>query len=143
MKHLSQLSLILATVAVSTLAFANVYVDKFSKIDADHDGKITAAENKEAASSKYPTMDANKDGRTTVTEVEKVWTTQIDGKVSKATVNTRASTMDTNQDGNVSSGEFLKMADDVFKKMDTDQNGSLSEVELASQTQDSMKSNRR
>lgn len=61
-----------AGLAFAGVAFANPNEgdDKFRKMDADNDGRVTAAEHAAAAQDMFAMMDANRDGAVTMEEMK-------------------------------------------------------------------------
>jgi Ca2+-binding EF-hand superfamily protein len=103
-------------------------------MDANGDGQVSRDEHTLAAKKMFDTMDADKDGKVTATEMEAAHA-QIAGKDAKKmkghmTAADKIKKVDANGDGMLSVAEHGTGADTMFDKMDTDKNGSLSKAEL-------------
>lgn len=60
----------LAAVACSGVALAKDADDKFRKMDANNDGRVTAQEHATAAQQMFTEMDTNRDGAVTMAEMK-------------------------------------------------------------------------
>lgn len=101
---------------------------RFDKVDADHDGVVTADEYVAAARALYAQFDAKHDGRVTAAEIESSPRTQERAvRVAEHLVKH----MDTNGDGLVSQDEFLAAARTRFARIDRNGDGFIDADEAA------------
>jgi Ca2+-binding EF-hand superfamily protein len=90
-----------------------------SKIDTDHDGSVSLAEAKAAASAKFDALDTDKEGTLDVNELTGVLSP---GAVKKA---------DKDKDQTLDKVEFLALVEQKFKAADKDHDGTLDPTELS------------
>jgi len=130
MKPSSRLAL--ALVAVTALApSAWSAGDTFSKMDADGDGRVTAAEHARGARAMFIAMDRNGDGRVTAEEM-----TAAQPAVGSGTAESRAlpaadkiRAVDRNHDKVLTLREHVAWAREMFARMDGNRDGRLDEAE--------------
>lgn len=138
---------------VSGIALAGGGKDDHMKMmDADGDGKVTAAEHATGAKTMFTKMDANQDGRVTATELEAAqpmmkghkdkMATNEDGhdKENAADKNygkggmmsaaEKIAKIDTNGDGALTAEEHAAGSKKMFTKMDLDKDGALTAQEM-------------
>jgi Ca2+-binding EF-hand superfamily protein len=105
---------------------------QFSMMDADGDGKISAAEHAAGAKKMFETMDADKDGKVTAKEMETAHQ-QVTGdqaKKSEMSAADKIKMIDTNGDGVISTDEHIAGGKKMFDMMDTNKDGFLTKAEL-------------
>jgi EF hand len=90
-----------------------------SKIDTDHDGTVTLAEAKAAASAKFDALDTDKEGTLDSHELTGILSPSA---VKKA---------DKDKDDTLDKAEFLVVVETMFKMADHDQDGTLDAKELS------------
>lgn len=124
-------------IAGALLAFqavANPDIDKeFATMDANHDGKISAAEHAAGAKAMFEKMDANHDGKVTAAEMTAAHEA-ITGQAAKKSDMSAADkikAIDTDGDGVLTADEHAKGAAAMFAKMDTNKDGFLAKEEMA------------
>jgi Ca2+-binding EF-hand superfamily protein len=126
--------------------------ERFQKMDANHDGRLTldelSAVRKEQAAEHFAKQDKNGDGQLSRAEVTKMPDAVFarldqngDGQLSKDELSQKAAQFeehaqkdfqraDTNSDGAISSDEALAQADKRFARMDKNGDGLLTKDEL-------------
>jgi Ca2+-binding EF-hand superfamily protein len=90
-----------------------------SKIDTDHDGTVTLAEAKAAASTKFDALDTDKEGTLDAHEVTGILSPSA---VKKA---------DKDKDATLDKTEFLALVEKMFNMADHDHDGTLDAKELS------------
>jgi len=90
-----------------------------SKVDTDHDGSVSLAEAKAAASAKFDALDTDKEGTLDVNELTGILSPNA---VKKA---------DKDKDQTLDKGEFLALVEKMFKAADQDHDGTLDPTELS------------
>ena len=106
--------------------------DKLDRLDADKDGKITAAEYTAGAKTSFDKLDANADGKVTAAEMDAAYTTSKPG-VGAAKVPSSAEkikSLDTDGDGALSSVEHEAGSRTMFDQLDANKDGSLTAEEI-------------
>lgn len=115
-------------------AAANPVIDKeFSAMDANQDGKVSAAEHAAGAKAMFEKMDANHDGKVTAAEMtaaHKAITGQSAKKPDMPAAD-KIKAIDANGDGVLSAEEHAKGSAAMFAKMDANKDGFLSKEEMA------------
>jgi len=124
--------------------------DHMKMMDADSDGKVTAAEHADGAKKMFGKMDADKNGRVTAAEMDAAHpmmkhhkdhdqaSARSDDKAhgDKAhggkmmSSSEKIATMDANSDGQLTAEEHAAGAKKMFTKMDRDSDGTLTAQEL-------------
>ena len=106
--------------------------DKLDRLDADKDGKITAAEYTAGSKTSFDKLDANADGKVTAAEMDAAYTTSKPGVgAAKAPSSAeKIKTLDTDGDGSLSSVEHEAGSRTMFDQMDADKDGSLTAAEI-------------
>ena len=107
-------------------ALAHGTPEDIEKLDANHDGAVTAAEFEAGALDHWAKCDANHDGKATMDEMK----AQMAAMMAKHEPDMFAKS-DANGDGVLEKTELAKMPAPMFKKLDTDKNGTLSPAEMA------------
>jgi Ca2+-binding EF-hand superfamily protein len=114
-------------------------------MDANHDGKVSAAEHEAGAQEMFKGMDANQDNRVTAEEMD---ATQKPFKSHDASHGNghelssaeKIKVIDTNGDGALTAQEHAAGAKTMFTKMDTDKDGNLTAAEIKTGHQQMMMS---
>lgn len=109
-------------------------------MDADHDGKITAAEHAAGSKKMFEKMDGNHDGRVTAVEMDagqKAMKGQDATQRSMAST-TKIKTVDINEDGILTDEEHAAASQRMFEKMDADRDGKVTAAELDAGHEDAM-----
>ncbi len=105
----------------------------FSKMDANKDGMVSAAEHAAGARQMFDTMDANKDGRVTAAEMDAAHQRVTGAKATKGELTSaeKIKVIDKDGDGVLTAEEHAAGSQSMFQKMDTNKDGFLTKVELA------------
>ena len=115
-------------------AAANPAIEKeFAAMDADHDGKVSAAEHAAGAKAMFEKMDANHDGKVTAAEMTAAHLA-ITGQAAKKSDMSAADkikAVDGDGDGVLTADEHAKGSAAMFAKMDANKDGFLSREEMA------------
>jgi Ca2+-binding EF-hand superfamily protein len=90
-----------------------------SKIDTDHDGSVSLAEAKAAASAKFDALDTDKEGTLDASELTGILSPNA---VKKA---------DKDKDETLDKSEFLTLVEKMFEAADQDHDGTLNPAELS------------
>jgi EF hand len=107
--------------------------EKLTRIEAegDGDGRISATEHAAGAQKRFETMDADKDGKVTASEISAshgaesvAWAKH---KMSSAD---KINKFDTNDDGALTAAEYADGSQKMFRKLDVDADGYLSAAEM-------------
>jgi len=131
MKKHSLLTLVLGcfSLAAFTSAGASEAEDKFKQMDANGDGRVTAAEYERFHEMKFQRSDLDRDGKLSAAECESA--EAMDGrKVDKQAVATHLRIVDTDADGQISKSEADTYARSTFARADRNGDGALSEGEF-------------
>jgi Ca2+-binding EF-hand superfamily protein len=132
MKNLKRYAIaaVVGSFALSGAALAGD--DKLDRLDADKDGKITAAEYTAGAKTSFDKLDANADGKVTAAEMDAAYTTSKPGvgaaKVPSSAEKIKA--LDTDADGALSSVEHEAGSRTMFDQLDANKDGSLTAEEI-------------
>lgn len=125
---------LIAGALLSLQAVANPEIDKeFSAMDADHDGKVSAAEHAAGAKAMFDKMDANHDGKVTAAEMtaaHKAITGQHAARSDMSAAD-KIKVVDSDGDGVLTADEHAKGSASMFAKMDANKDGFLSREEMA------------
>lgn len=126
--------LIVAVALFAGNVFAAKAADNFKELDANSDGRVTAAEYERANASKFTLADGNRDG--TLTKGELVGFMVDDkGKSGKAAENKAAakiSKLDVNGDGMLTRDEYSQGFKQQFTAIDKNTDGALTIEEMES-----------
>ena len=119
--------------------------DKLDRLDADKDGKITAAEYTAGSKTSFDKLDANADGKVTAAEMDAAYTTSKPGVgAAKAPSSAeKIKTLDTDGDGSLSSVEHEAGSRTMFDQLDANKDGSLTaeEIKAGHEAKEGTKSN--
>jgi Ca2+-binding EF-hand superfamily protein len=111
---------------------AGTVESEMKRMDANADQRVSPDEHAAYASSKFDSMDTDKDGRVTAVEMQAAHEKM--GKKAKGTsASDKIKSMDTNNDGALSADEYTAGKRSKFDAMDTNTDGFLSKTELASE----------
>jgi Ca2+-binding EF-hand superfamily protein len=115
-------------------AAAPASVDKeFSMMDANKDGKVSAAEHAAGARSMFEQMDADRDGKVTAEEMaaaHQAVTGKHAGKSDMSAAD-KIKAVDSDGDGILTADEHAKASASMFAQMDANKDGFLSKKEMA------------
>jgi Ca2+-binding EF-hand superfamily protein len=125
----SMLALAVSGLMLSFGASAND--DKMKKMDANNDGRISAAEHAAGARSMFQKMDSNSDGRVTAAEMDASHKQMKgDDRGGKTKSSDKLKSLDANSDGVITAAEHEAGSRSKFSQMDTDGDGYLSAAEM-------------
>ena len=112
-------------------------------MDTDHDGKVSAMEHTVGAKKMFETMDGNKNGTVTASEMDASVRMMMGAHRPKETLSSaeKIKVVDTDQDGELSAEEHFTGSREMFSRMDTDNNRSLTLAEIQA-GHDNMMSNK-
>lgn len=135
MNSLIKTAAILA-LAFSAQAFAHGHdMDgKFKAMDADHDGKVSAAEHSTGASEMFNNLDADKDGKVTANEMQSAMDNKKVGKKMRGphvSAADKIKMIDTDGDGALTQQEHADGSAKMFTEMDKDSDGFLTAKEMS------------
>ena len=132
MKNLKQYAIAAVVGSFALTGAALAGDDKLDRLDADKDGKITAAEYTAGAKTSFDKLDANADGKVTAAEMDAAYTTSKPGvgaaKVPSSAEKIKA--LDTDADGALSSVEHEAGSRTMFDQLDANKDGSLTAEEI-------------
>lgn len=111
---------------------ANSPDKEFAMMDANKDGKLSAAEHAAGAKAMFEKMDSNKDGKVTAAEMTAAHhgVTGHHAPMSGMSAADKIKAVDANGDGVLTAAEHAAASASMFAKMDTDKDGFLSKQEL-------------
>ncbi|MDB6126710.1 MAG: Calcium-binding EF-hand-containing protein [Verrucomicrobia bacterium] len=118
-------------------AFANDADSKFKMMDTDGDGRVSRAEHAAGAKQMFDKMDANHDGYVTAEEMQAYHDQKADmrgpdmNKSIEMTASEKIKMIDQDGDGRISADEHAAGSEKMFNQMDTDGDGYLSKAEMA------------
>lgn len=121
-----------ALAALPVLAAPDIEKE-FAMMDADHDGKVSAAEHAAGAKAMFEKMDANRDGKVSAAEMTAAHkaVTGHAAKKSDMSAEEKIKAVDGDGDGILTANEHAKASAGMFVKMDTSLDGFLSREEMA------------
>ena len=105
---------------------------EFATMDANKDGKISAAEHAAGAKAMFEKMDSDKDGKVTAAEMTAAHKAVTGRAVKKADMSSadKMKMVDANGDGVLTAEAHATASASMFTKMDTDKDGFLSKSEM-------------
>lgn len=128
---LCALALCFSTAALAADTRGKAALSDFDGMDADRDGRVSAAEHAAATKKMFEMMDANRDGKITAAEMdaaqEKVTGKKAAGDGMSAA--DKIKVIDTDRDGSLSAGEHAAGSKSMFARMDANKDGYLSREE--------------
>lgn len=104
--------------------------DMFGKMDANHDGRLSAKEHAAGARAMFVAMDADHDGRVTAAEMTAAQSKVGDGQSGGMGSADKIKVVDRNADGMLSAAEHATGSKSMFAKMDRNRDGRLSRGEF-------------
>jgi len=104
---------------------------EFDGVDANRDGRISAAEHAAAAKKMFRAMDANRDGTVTAAEMDAAYGKVTGNKAEQSGMSgtDKIKVVDRDGDGVLTASEHEAAAKEMFRKMDADRDGYLSREE--------------
>ena len=104
---------------------------EFDGVDANRDGRISAAEHAAAAKKMFRAMDANRDGTVTAAEMDAAYGKVTGNKAEQSGMSgtDKIKVVDRDGDGVLTASEHDAASKEVFRKMDADRDGYLSREE--------------
>jgi Ca2+-binding EF-hand superfamily protein len=120
--------------AVALAAAADDDAHNMQMMDGNGDGMISAAEHATGARQMFAKMDADHDGRVTASEMDAMHAQMKPADTAGPTMSSaeKIKTIDTNGDGVLTASEHEAGARAMFAKMDANGDGSLSAEEIRS-----------
>jgi Ca2+-binding EF-hand superfamily protein len=105
----------------------------FKSMDANGDGRISAAEHAASAKKMFGTMDINKDGKVTASEMDASHERITGKKAAPGELGSmeKIRVIDANGDGQLSEEEHAAGSQKMFDAMDTDKDGFLTAAEMS------------
>ncbi|MDL2355922.1 MAG: hypothetical protein QFF03_11760 [Pseudomonadota bacterium] len=130
---LGTIGVLAATLAIARAGPAGPVDKEFAKMDANKDGKISAAEHAAGAKAMFEKMDANKDGKVTAAEMTAAHHAVTGHAAGKGDMSSedKIKAVDANGDGILTAEEHAAASASMFAKMDADKDGFLSKSEMA------------
>ena len=120
-----------SAVALAAEPKAKPALAEFDGVDANRDGRISAAEHAAAARKMFRAMDANRDGKVTAAEMDAAYT-KVTGKTADESGMSGADkikVVDRDGDGVLTASEHDAASKEMFRKMDADRDSFLSREE--------------
>lgn len=120
-------------ISASVLAGGGNCSEKMTSLDAEGSGtgQISASEHAAQATKRFEAMDANKDGRITAAEIgashgaeSAVWAKDRISSMEKI------AQLDGDRDGTLTSAEYAAGSQKMFERLDTDGDGTLTAAEM-------------
>lgn len=115
-----------------TQGHSNVSLGVFSRMDTDHDGKVSQAEFQTGHAAQLAHFDTNKDGTVTIAEVNAFFAGHLTQGPGARLAQQRLAALraaDTNGDGVLSASEFKTVGDAEFHGADTNGDGFIDPAE--------------
>ncbi|MDR0184679.1 EF-hand domain-containing protein [Lysobacter arvi] len=106
--------------------------DKAKMMDTDGDGMVSSAEHAAGAKTMFTRMDANSDGKVTAAEMDAHHAAKMAGKGDKMKMSSadKIKKIDTDGDGAITAAEHDAGSAQMFTKMDTNGDGNLTAAEM-------------
>jgi len=117
------------SLAATTPVLASDAEDMFHRMDLNGDKKVTTTENLQFAETMFKQSDADHDGKVSAAECESA-SARDNKKVDKQETVTHMRLVDTDGDGQISSSENLAFAKNAFTRGDKNSDGVLTEGEF-------------
>jgi Ca2+-binding EF-hand superfamily protein len=125
---------LLATALLAAIVATGAWAgddDMFTRMDSNHDGRISAQEHDAGAAAKFARNDANHDGMLDADEMRSRMGRQAGGMHAGGMQgNDWMAKMDGNHDGVITADEHAAMAKAMFDRMDANHDGRLAGAEL-------------
>lgn len=107
--------------------------NEMQMMDANHDGKISAAEHAAGAKKMFQMMDTDKDGKVSAAEMDAGQAKMKGGKAAHEMSSAeKINAVDVNGDGVLTAAEHEGASQGMFEKMDADHDGNLTLAEIKS-----------
>jgi Ca2+-binding EF-hand superfamily protein len=135
MKNYSLKSILVASgiaLAATSPVFASDAESAFKRMDADANGKVTAAENAAWAETMFKKSDTNYDGQVSAAECDSAQAAH-GNKVDQKASARHLQIVDTDRSGQISAAENAAFAQSEFTRADKNGDGVLSEDEVEAQ----------
>jgi Ca2+-binding EF-hand superfamily protein len=104
--------------------------EEFSRMDANKDGKLSAAEHAKGSKDLFQIVDANGDGKITVAEMDRVQPEAPAGAPNSLSSSEKIKALDTDGDGQLTALEHASGTRELFTQMDVNSDSALSIEEL-------------